>query len=565
MTMDNTNEIVQGLANLLAMDELRTFSAIDLAQRFASVEDEHRHDAVIRNVGGAVERLARRNPSHQLDKHAIEELYKQFASLNPSSKFKEVFADLLPTENMEAPEKQDIITKRRIPYNDQASSRDLATAQQAAIEVDEFDAVLEHPVEALIPSVEKFNPESIKNSALHDPRLIEAGAKIVASQLETLGLEDVKATLKHGVKNCLLYLASFPTTKGVAYVNVPLGVESSGPILPSLFADSTGKRVYAFNESGIEHLMSDMDAIRKELHAEKAKKIRTTMATDVVRDPANNATEDIEVDEVETYVDEVAPNKRLHEVSPELADVEGILMNAIVRKESRYADKAINTGRNLVHTELRKAGFVNPDVRFAGDFDRGLAFDAKLWTKRGELEITIPVEVANGNVLFPSAFVGDDGQLRELSADQINDLATQGEDEDEANILQYSASLVALDYNSLRKIVHKATFDHKHVVAKQALNLIRDKFGADAYTNAVTDYQEWIQEASDDYECRCAGCEHYRQKNAKHASDYCGLLHTNCKNVVKKAGVCTRAHLKWDRQHDDSYRGAITTSQIRLT
>ncbi len=564
MNMDNTNEIIQSLADLLAMDEFQKFSAASLVQRFVDVEDKYRHDAVIRNVGGAVERMAARDPNHELSKSDIAELYRHFSGLDPSTKFKEVFADLLPTEDLEAPKQQNIISKRRVPYNEQASARDLTTAQYEAIEVDELDAALEHSVESLIPSIEKFDPELMKNSALHDPRLVEAGAHIVATQLESLGLEDVKATLKHGVQGCLLYLASFPTTRGTAHVNVPLGVEKEGPILPSLFADPTGKRVYAFSTEGIEELMDDMDEIRRELHAEKAKRLRTTMANDTVRDPANNATEAIEVDEIQAYVEEIAP-KTLREVSVELADVEAILENAVVQKASRYNTQAIGIGRDLVHDELKKIGFVNPQVRFSGDFERGLAFDAKLWTKRGEFEITIPVEVNNGQILFPSSFVGDDGEIRDLSADQIDTLVTDGEEIEEAELLRHNAAFVSLDYNSLRKIAHKATFDHKQEVAKQALSLIRDKFGEEAYSNAVSDYQTWIEEATTDYECRCAGCTHYKQRNAKYASDYCGLLHTGCKNVVKKAGVCTKAHLTWDRQHDDSYQGVITTSQIRLT
>lgn len=564
MNMDNTNEIIQNLADLLAMDEFQKFSAASLVQRFTDAEDKYRHDSVIRNIGGAIERIATRDPNHELSKSDIADLYKHFSGLNPSTKFTEVFADLLPTEDLETPEQQNMISKRRIPYNEQSSARDLTTAQHEAIEVDELDAALEHPVESLIPSVEKFDPESIKNSALHDPRLIEAGAHIIATQLESLGLEDVKATLKHGVKKCLLYLASFPTTRGTAYINVPLGVEKEGPILPSLFADTTGKRVYAFSTEGIEDLMEDMDDIRHEIHAEKAKRIRTTMANDTVRDPANNTTEAFEVDEVQAYVEKVEP-KTLREVSVELADVEAILEDAVVRKASRYNAQSIDLGRDLVHDELKKIGFVNPQVRFSGDFERGLAYDAKLWTKRGEFEITIPVEVGNGQILFPSSFVGDDGQIRELNADQIDGLATEGEETEEAEMLRQNAAFVALDYNSLRKIAHRATFDHKHEVAKQALSLIRDKFGEDAYGNAVSDYQTWIEEATNDYECRCAGCEHYKKRNAKYASDYCGLLHTGCKNVVKKAGVCTKAHLNWDRQNDDSYKGVITTSQIRIT
>lgn len=570
MTMDNTNEIIQGLADLLALDTFKTFAANDLVQRFANVGEKYRYDPVIRNVGGAIERMAQKSPDLTISSHDILGLYNSFVRLDPSSEFKQVFADLLPTEDVASTEQRNVFDKRRIPYNE--GTRDIATVEAEAIEVDEWETAIEAPVASLVPGVEKFNPELIQNSTLHDPKLVEAGSVLVKTQLETIGCSDVRAALKHGVKGCLLYLASFPTTRGTAHINVPIAIKGGQPEVPDLFADITGDRIYAFNTAGLGALIEDMTEIREELQAKKAGRIRTTMATDTVRDPANEGTANIEVDEVETYVEEIAP-KKLNQISPELADVEAILEDAIIRKASRYSDKVIRIGHDLVAEELRRVGY-KADTRFIGDNVRGMTFDATLWTKRGKVEVSVPVEVTDGNVLFPSVFIDDNGDVSHLSHADIEAMLTK---EELVEVPRYTAALVDMSYNELRKIVHTATFDRKHNVAREALHLINDKFGTDAHKAAVADYQVWIEEATTDYSDRCQECDYYRPRGVAIASadhsmkrrasnrDYCGLLHTDCSKVVKKGGVCSRSHLDWDKQHDDSYKGVIMTSQIRMT
>jgi hypothetical protein len=567
--MDNTNEIIQGLADLLALDTFKTFAAGDLARRFASVGEKHRYDLVIRNVGGAIERMAQKDPNQTISSQDILNLYNSFVRLDPGSEFKQVFADLLPSEDLPETEKN-VFEGKRIPYNE--GVRDISMVEAEAIEVDEWEAAIGAPVQSLIPGIERFNTEIIQNSTLHDPKLIETGSALVKTHLETIGCSDVRASLKHGVKGCLLYLASFPTTRGTVHINVPVAVKEGQPEVPDLFADVTGDKIYAFNRAGLETLIGDMAEIREDLQTKKISKIRTTMATDIVRDPVNVGTPDTEVDEVETYVSEIVP-KALSEISPELADVEAILEDAILRKSSRYSDKVIQIGHNLVADEIRRVGY-RADTRFVGDNERGMTFDATLWTKKGKVEVSVPVEVADGNVLFPSMFVSDDGSISHLNRQEIEAMLDK---EELIEVPRYTAALVDMDYNSLRKIIHTATFDRKHNVAREALYLINDKFGSDAHASAIADYQMWIEEATADYSDRCEECEHYRprgvaisstdHKMGRRASDkdYCGLLHTNCHNVVKKGGICSRSHLDWDRQHDDAYKGVIMTSQIRLT
>ena len=556
--MDNTNEIIQGLVDLLALDTFRTFAASDLVQRFASVEDKYRHDPVIRNVGGAIEKIANKEPSRMITAEEVSKLYNSFVGLNPQTPFKEIFTDILPTTEETKVVAKNAFAKKRIPYNN--VERDLTTANKEEIEVDEYQAALEQPVEVL--GVDKVVPTP--SLAAHKPELIKAGSELVKSQLEALGCTNVRTSLKFGSTKGLLYLASFPTTAGTLHVNVPLVVENEQPEVPELFADISGKTTYAFNQQGVEKLVNDTIEQRRDSDLNAADAIRYNYTSDTIREPTKAAA--IEVDEVQAYVEEVVPPK-LSTISPELADVEAILEDAIIRKASRYNEQTIGLGRNLVSDEFKKIGYKS-DVRFAGDHNKGMHFDATLWTKKGKVEVSVPVEVAEGNVLFPSQFVADDGEVRSIEPHQV---AAMLDKEELVEVPRYNAAFIEMDYNSLRKVIHAATFDRKHNVAREALTLIHDKFGTDAHNAAVADYQEWIAQASVDYSTRCGQCKYYRPRGMtissmhKSAADYCNLLHTKCNQIVRKAGVCTRAHLEWNKQHDDSFKGIIMTSQVKLT
>ena len=553
--MDNTQEIIQGLVDLLTLDANRTFPVDSLVKRFASMEDKYRFDPVVRNVGGALEVIAKRDPSRMVTAEEILKLYNSFVSLNPQTPFREVCADLLP--DVEVKKASNPFEKRRIPYT--TAERDLSTAKKESIEVDEHQTALDQPVEVL--GIDKVIPTPALAS--YNPQVIKAGSEIVKSQLETIGCTNVRTSLKVGTTKGLLYLASFPTTTGTVHINVPVVINEGQPEVPELFVDLAGKNAYAFNEAGIGKLLNDATEARRESDLDAANAIRHNLTSDTVRNPKEGS---IEVDEVQAYVQEIVPPK-LSSISPELANVEKILEDAVIRKSSRYTEQTIGLGRELIAGEFKKIG-IKSDVCFAGDHTRGMIYDTTLWTKKGKVEVSVPVEVAEGNVLFPSMFIADDGEVRNIESHQVEAMLSK---ESLVEISRYSSALVDMDYNSLRKIVHKATFDRKHNVAREALALIQDKFGTDAHNAAVSDYQEWITQASVDYNTRCGQCKYYRPRGAtiasmhKSASDYCNLLHTQCSGIVKKAGVCTRAHLDWNKQHDDSYRGTIMTNQIKLT
>jgi len=546
---------IKQMADLVLLHEDQKFNVADLAGRFASVEDKYRHDMVIRNVGGAIEIMAKRNPDLMVSAGEISAMYNHFSGLQPDNQFKQAMGDLLSGQSVESNRvaEEEFVVKNRQTFTD--GVRDLQAAQ-AEIEIDEDEAALDEPVPII--GIQRFDPEELRANTRHDKKLIAEGAKLVATQLQSLGCQGAKAQLKYAVSKCLLYLASFPVPQGHVYVNIPIEVTEDKELqIPSVIADRAGRKLYAFSNDGVNELLyTEMEA-RENAQVEAADAIRQNITT-ADRSPRS---EDIEVDETEAYVADQSPVK----MPEELVDIEAVLQNAVSRKESGYTQEAINSSRTVVASELAKLGYKNIDIRFAGDNEQGMQFDATLLTIKGKMDITVPVQLVQGNILFPTKFAADDGEIHELNSQEITSLLEKPEVVDP---VRYSASLVDMSYNSLRKIVHSAVFDRKLNIAQEALALIKDKFGADHHNNAVADFDMWLKEAGQDYSKRCNGCPFYRvagAKNSTHSKDWCGLLNEGCNNVVKKANVCTRSTINWDSVRDDSYKGIITGHDIRLS
>ena len=540
------NKIKQ-LAELLMLDEVRAFEAKQLAQKFAKLSEEHRYDQVVRNVAHVIEQIAKKEPNRLVRAEDVAKIYEQFARLNPESKFREICADLLPKNTVQSGSKKG---PDRIAYDN--SERDMQSAKKDYQQSKDCVAALDQKVVAFESAIGSMDVAAFKANIQHESSTVNNGHKLIAESLCKLGFKDAKSTFKYGTDNCILYLASFPTTQGMAYINVPVFAQEKNVLeVPQVFADMTGKRAYAFDQDGFKKFFNDIDEIKEDFNLHTANSMRHNMTVDIREKSDVGTTEVDEHDIVETSA------KR-----PPI-DVEGVLTNAALENKSKYNVATIKMGKSVVANELTKIGYVKLNVQFAGDMQTGLVYDVNVITPEGVADITVPVQVVEGKVIFPTHFAADDGEVHELKGENLAQVVKT-----EAEPIKYSASLIEIDYNSLRKIIHTAAFDRKSAIATEALNVIKEKFGMDAYNAAMTDYQAWIEESGQDYSKRCASCKYYRARNSRYATstqDHCNLLSMPCKKVVRKGGICTRSHVEWDRLRDDSYKGSIMTNNIKLT
>lgn len=166
------------------------------------------------------------------------------------------------------------------------------------------------------------------------------------------------------------------------------------------------------------------------------------------------------------------------------------LKDSIVRKESKYTVQTQDQGRNLVAMELKDIGFTNPQVRFSGDYQIGLEYEATVNTGSGKFKISIPLEVRGATILPPHQFKAAN-QVHEFNKNNIMQ-ASSTSNSIEADV---HPLLLSMSYPDLKKQLKTAATKRQHKLAQDIIALIDTRFG-DHYRNAATDdYQTWLEES----------------------------------------------------------------------
>ena len=104
-------------------------------------------------------------------------------------------------------------------------------------------------------------------------------------------------------------------------------------------------RTYSFDKKGIDALAGDVNNIRTQKAQTILRDARVNEGrNDVARPLDVKASNDIEVDEFDVFTHRAS-------LPDELLDVESILTNAILQKESQFEDAIIQSGRQVVSEE----------------------------------------------------------------------------------------------------------------------------------------------------------------------------------------------------------------------
>jgi|GEM_PF-5048652 len=555
---EQASTALQQLADQLLVEEAREWPAQTLHEYFASVIPQYRHDQVIRTVAGMVEKIAQRTPNKPITAHELQAFYNSVVGLNPRSAFKSVFAHLLPIPiEVTADNNQQYIEGHRHDMFDVARNPEVvAQTKGNVIEVDEFSD--EEP-QLRNHLGELTHPDDF----VCDPALVDEAQALVTSELQRLGQQDINARLAFANQELMLIRLAFRGSQGEALVAVPVSIHEGQLLIPTDFA--TEERSYPLTPGGLESYFEDCRIQEEQQERKAAQRIRDIYAGDV---RALEEVGDIEIDENELIGEDEQPVA----LPDALQDVEEVLITAVLRKKSRYADNTIDDAAAMLQQRLRELGFQNVQVSFLGDAQvNAMRFNARVLTAKGQTEIGIPIEVNDQNVLAPVVFVGQDDMIYEFSSTGFQSYLNKTET---VEPIKYGAEMLDLTYNDLQKVIHKAALDGQSHVATEALNLIADKFGSEAYNSAVADYQVVLANAYENCErSSCEGCSFFhsaRQENAPYADDRCLLLNIACKRVVKKAGgqgprFCARNEPNFRDEYDDSYSGLLNTSQISLT
>lgn len=510
MTDKRIEDQLMDLAQRLFLQENRLYTVSQLVPRFRQVANQRRQDLTIQQVARVLEAMAVKAPLKELTAQDLQTLGKKFWS--HGTEFSEEFRDLLDPETaMTTPVKA---SSSRHDYH--GNLRNASDVKDTVTEVDLYNEETE--IEQLVDPNLTY--------AKRDLPLFRYAAVLVEEELRaTSRIAKTALRLKYQTPEVLLYQASFKTAAGEAEVFVPVELKDGNPLIPQVM--TANDKIYSLDTAGVDTLTEDLTYATYAHQAEAAKRLRADLGL-YNHNLRSDSMNEIEVDELDDL-----PQKQ---VKLEVAEIEGILKDAVFRKDSSFDETTIAYGRDLVAIELHDLGYKNPQVRFAGDWNKGLLYKAAVHGEGGKIEIDVPVETARGMLLNPHCFAYKN-QMHDLSRQAISKLFAEGESTVDVHPLLFSMS-----YPDLKKQLRRAAHQHSPKLAQSVIELIGEKFGEYYKTSSIDDYQTWLEEATESYKARCGDCNYYTPKAAS-AVDNCNLIKTACKNVRKDAesGICTRS------------------------
>jgi hypothetical protein len=492
------NELVQALY----LQESKVYTVAGLLPRFKVAADNNRTDSTINQVTYVLESVHNKDPDFVVTAQDLKDLSNKFYT--SSTNFHSEFADLLEEQEI-----NQVVQAPRIEA--------VGTAKDLAL-----DGAYEAPKELVDISL-SYTPEELK--------VAHYASLMIADEFNATGLvAKTSSTLKHKTADMFLFQTRLKLATTETSVFVPVEIKNDVPLFPQVM--STTEKVYTLDSSGLQDLALDLERAEKIKQAQHVGSLRTAEEFEMaLRDDM------MKYDEEVTEYDLEEPKQ----VSLGHDEIEQVLKDAVLARSSIYTKSAHLDGSKVVAASLSQLGFKGTQVKFAGDTEEGMNFEANIITEAGKVNVSIPVEIKKDTIMPPYYF-GIDGQFYDLSREAIVHIAritkTAHVEQEEINPL-----LFPMSYPDLRKHLKAAAHHKNHKLAQQIINLVDEKFG-DHYRNAVTDdYQTWLGEATASYQSRCGGCDYYVPKTSQAQSDYCNLIKTASKNITQdiETGICTRS------------------------
>ena len=507
---DFTKEMqqLQELVNELYLRENKRYTAAGLLPRFKTAADNNRHDLTINQAAFVIEQVANKDPHKQISANDLRELGDQF--YQNGTQYTIEFSDLLEEKEEETQKESG-----RLDYEGAARDIEFDGAHEREIP----DLYSENNNGVVDPSI-SYSPEELA--------LFQQAAQMIDDEFQKTGrISKVSSVLKIKHPDKLIFQTSIRTADTAADVFVPVEVSANIPLFPEVM--STTEKVYTIDSNGLDELTSDVQQNVELKRANHVSNLRSADDYDFALRDDNMGKFAHEVDEFE----ELQPKHNLG-----VEEIEKVLTDAVLAKDSKYSTEAQTAGRELVESELRDLGVQNPQVAFSGDYEHGLTYTAEINTGAGKVSITVPVENNNTLLLPPTQFAATGGtEVFALTKEALSTVGRVAE-----ATMDVHPFLHAMSYPDLRKQLKSAAVDKKHKLAQQIISLIDEKFG-DYYRNAATDdYQSWLEESIQSYQSRCGDCTYYVEKTAS-TEDYCNLIKTAAKEVSRDedAEICTRS------------------------
>lgn len=522
-----------------------------VSDRLEKTAEENPQDHVVRAMAHVIGRMSHKDPSKIISQAELENIYQRLVGLNPKTKFREIFSDLLLTKD---PKKVVNANEKFIQNN-----RDPLTEA-----INEINPEMRDPLNRMFE-------ENIKT---YDTNKINFAKEKASIEFKSLGFKP-RLKLAGGDSDFFIFSADFHTPKGVVTAHVP--VDASGEYFPSIiiannqFKTLTKSVLSDFVQHGerntappnvpavlasLQSLIGNINktASQKQLQEDLSKfsdgkDISLFSPTVLASMPGVNEIQDIEIPRTEVP-------KPLKVIAEDVED-------QIVESALDYPLTSVRLAKRMLHAELTAMGFKNNQIRISSSTDDGLICEAILNTAKGKISIEVPIEMKNNQPLMPSVFAHKDF-VDDFSQEKISSFLLQGP-EPSLTSIQRNSQIMACDIMQLKSIIAEAVAKNDLKTCDEVLEIIANRFSLEEYRETIKSYKSMLKTAGSAKkaygESKCSRVI----KSANSIYPICGHLMIPLHKVVQdESGICHRASTYHSRQVQDEEGAIFSTAKILL-
>lgn len=528
MSQQSADLILQAVAASLKQ-EAKSFLASDLANHLQSIETDNRfqYDPVARNIAATITKVAKTNPNQIITAQQINEYHDEISSLNPESTFKNTYPQIFPESSIEVPVEPEVPTSVNNARHNYVDSNHVPGDASLIVEEGRDD-----------PQFDFEKPE-FQIGAKLKPEFHRFAEQALKFELAQFGATNIRVANKNNTPSMMIYAASFVTPTGKHEVVVPVRVAQDQVLLPEIFGRKD--QSYTFSKTGFEQFEKDNLQILNVKSFAAADKLRISAGDDTSRQPSS----------LDQFINkEVAEDDELKLFDgDDKVKIEAVLHSAILAAKSKHSHRVIASALETVSRRFATLG-CSPSLRFIGDGEKNdILVSATITDNQRQAEVTIPLETRGEKVLFPDVFVIAD-KAYPLTQNGLKVAFASSE-----NTTDYLvADLEAANYNTLRQTVYTAAVKKDSRTAEAALKVVAKKYGRDAWTNIVDDYQKWLT----------AGTTSPAAAGTKMSSDdWVNAVRKELKTLTGSADGNTKSgEFKFEQFDEPGFQGMISANRI---